>query len=79
VIARRNNQNVEQPIWYSLQPEGGEASKEAVLTRGPKVLTVGRYRLKVRMVTCGPFDDMIEILAGESTRVPIVMDCPSQQ
>jgi serine/threonine protein kinase len=79
VIARRNNQNVEQPVWYSLQPEGGEASKEAVLTRGLKVLTVGRYRLKVRMVTCGPFDDMIEILAGESTRVPIVMDCPSHQ
>ena len=79
VIARRNNQNVDQPIWYSLQQDGGDASKEAVLTSGLKVLPVGRYRLRVRMVTCGPFDDMIEILAGEPTRVPIVMDCPSAQ
>jgi hypothetical protein len=78
VIARRNNQNVDQPIWYSLQQDGGDPSKEAVLTRGLKVLAVGKYRLKVRMNTCGPFDDMIEILAGESTKVPIVMDCPSQ-
>ena len=79
VIARRNNQNVAQTIWYSLQPAGGVTPKEVVWTPGPKVVPVGRYRLRVNMATCNPYDDdTIEIFAGEVTKVPIVMDCASQ-
>ena len=80
VIARRNNQNVAQTIWYSLQPLplDGTTPKEVQLTPGPKVVTVGRYRLRVNLATCNPYDDTIEILAGELTKVPtIVMDCGS--
>ncbi|HEX6316657.1 MAG TPA: protein kinase [Gemmatimonadaceae bacterium] len=76
VIARRGSQGVAQTIWYSLQPEGGEASKEAVLTPGPKVLAVGRYRLRVNMATCQNYDDTIEILAGEDNRLTITLLCP---
>jgi serine/threonine-protein kinase len=76
VIARRNSQSVAQTIWYSLQPEGGEASKEAVFTPGPKVLAVGRYRLRVNMATCQNYDDTIEILAGEDNRLTITLLCP---
>jgi eukaryotic-like serine/threonine-protein kinase len=75
VIARRNNQNVVQTTWYSLQPEGGEVPREVVLTPGPKVVTVGKYRLRVNMATCNPYDDFIEILAGEETKQTVVLLC----
>jgi serine/threonine protein kinase len=76
VIARRNNKAVDQPVWYSLQPEGGAASKEVPLTPGPKVLSVGRYQLRITMATCSNYDDTIEILAGEPTKVIPVLLCP---
>jgi serine/threonine-protein kinase len=76
VIARRNNSNVAQTIWYTLQPEGGEAPREITLTPGPKVVPVGKYRLRVSMMTCQPYDESIEIIAGELLKVPIVMLCP---
>lgn len=75
VIARKNNQNVVQTIWYSLQPEGGERSADVTLTPGPKVVTVGKYILRVNMATCAPYDAPIEILAGEETRQTVVMLC----
>ena len=76
VNARRSNQNVAQTIWYSLQPEGGTASRETVLSPGPKVVTVGRYHLRVNVATCNPYDDDIEIFAGEPRNVSIVLLCP---
>ena len=78
VNARRNNQNVAQTIWYSLQPEGGQASKEAVLAPGPKVVTVGKYHLRVNVATCNPYDDDIEIFAGETTRIVATLLCSDQ-
>ena len=76
VNARRNNQNVAQTIWYSLQPEGGPVPREQVWSPGPKVVTVGRYHLRVNVATCNPYDEDIEIFAGEARRVPIVLLCP---
>ena len=75
VIARRNNRNVEQPVWYSTQPEGGVASKEVPLTPGPKVLAVGRYQVRVKVATCSNYDDTVEIMAGEPAKVIAVLLC----
>ena len=76
VTARRNNQPVTQPIWYSTQPEGGQASSEIPLAPGPKVLSVGKYTLRINMMTCSQYEATIDILAGELTRITPVLLCP---
>jgi len=68
---RRNERPVPGTIWYSMQPEGGPEPEELVLpSPGPKliVLPVGKYTLRMRMNSCAPYTDELEILAGEKIR-----------
>ena len=74
-VARRNNQVItDQPVWYSLTPAGATA-RETTLAPGAKVVTVGRYRLTVRMAGCSDYGEEIEILAGETRKVSIRPIC----
>lgn len=75
VAALRNDRPVTGTIWYSLQPEGGEAGRESPLTPGGKALAVGRYTLRVRLASCSDFTDAVEIVAGETLTLPIRLLC----
>jgi serine/threonine-protein kinase len=75
-VARRNNQVITgSPVWFSLSPIQGPGAREATWTGGPRVVAVGRYRLTVRMAECSDYNEEIEILAGETTRVVIRPIC----
>jgi hypothetical protein len=75
---RGDNSIVPGTIWYSLRPEGGpEPSATPLPLSGPKVLTVGKYHLRVQMQGCASYDDDLEIFAGETiARTSIVLLCP---
>jgi serine/threonine-protein kinase len=77
---RRNERPVPGTIWYSMQPEGGPEPQELTLpSPGPKVLVlpVGKYTLRMRMSSCAPYTEPLEILAGESIkRTSITLLCP---
>ena len=75
VIARRNNQAVNQPIWYSLQLEGGQIPPETLWSPGPKVVSVGKYTLRISVKECTAYDAPVEILAGEPTKVTATLLC----
>ena len=76
---RRNERPIPGTIWYSMQPEGAPEPQEVALpTPGPKVLVlpVGKYTLRLRMNSCAPYSDEVEILAGEtSARTAVVLLC----
>jgi serine/threonine-protein kinase len=74
---RSDNSNVPGTIWYSIQPEGGIEPEEQTLPMpGPKVLPVGKYILRIRMNSCAPYSDTVEILAGEAiSRMSIALIC----
>jgi serine/threonine-protein kinase len=75
---RADNSIVPGTIWYSLKPEGGpEPSATPLPLPSPKVLPVGKYHLRVQMSGCAPYDDDLEIFAGETNaRTSIVLLCP---
>ena len=75
---RRNEQPIEGTIWYTMQPEGGPEPPEAPLPASgiTKVLPVGKYILRLRMNSCAPYFDELEILAGETiARTSIALIC----
>ena len=66
---RKNERPIEGTIWYMMQPEGGPEPAEATLPlMQPKVLPVGKYTLRLRMNSCAPYAERVEILAGETIR-----------
>jgi serine/threonine-protein kinase len=77
---RRNERPVPGTIWYSMQPEGAPEPGELTLpSPGPKllVLPVGKYTLRMRMSSCAPYTEPLEILAGELIkRTSVVLLCP---
>ena len=75
VTALRDGKPVPGTIWYSLQPDGGAIPRDTPLSSGPRVVTVGKWTLRVTLAGCSGFNDDIEILAGEKTTVPIRLLC----
>lgn len=77
---RRNERPIPGTIWYSMQPEGGPEPPEVALpSPGPKVLVlpVGKYTLRMRMSSCAPYSEPVEILAGETIRrTSVTLICP---
>jgi len=75
---RADNSIVPGTIWYSLRPEGAaEPTAIPLPLASPKVLAVGKYHLRVQMSGCAPYDDDLEIFAGETiARTSIVLLCP---
>jgi serine/threonine-protein kinase len=76
---RRNERPIEGTIWYTVQPAGEPEPRESPLpASGPRelVLPVGKYILRLRMSSCAPYSDEVEILAGETiARTSIVLLC----
>lgn len=78
-VGRRDERTtVPGPIWYSLKPLGAsEDPKEQILPMAsPLVLPVGKYQLQVRKPNCVPYNETVEILAGETIRrTSLVLIC----
>jgi len=54
-------------IWYSVQLENGEITKEEPLPlRGPLVLEAGRWTLRLSMTRCVPYTEPIQLAPGEA-------------
>jgi len=64
--SRADGSQVEGQIWYSLQREGGEVSKDELLPLdAPLVLPAGRWTLRINMARCAPYSEPIEIGPGD--------------
>ncbi len=65
---------VDGMIWYSLQRDGGDIGKDVLLPlEAPLVLPAGRWTLRIKMASCAPYSEQIDLAPGEAKNLATIL------